>query len=134
MREVLVPTGFAVQPCRRPIALIAAWLVVLQAFLAGVVTAQAGALLAAAPTDAVAICHGAGGGPIDNGGPDSEKARHLCCTACLSAPASAWPVAPGVSVLDGGRDARLSAFAPFIIVLSPGAVRAGPSQAPPASA
>ena len=35
MREVFVPTGFAAHPCRRPTVLIAVWLVVLQAFLAG---------------------------------------------------------------------------------------------------
>jgi hypothetical protein len=135
MREVLVPTGFTAPPCRRPIVVIAAWLVVLQAFLAGVVIAQAGALLALAPIDAAAICHGAGGGTVDGSAPDAEKIRHLCCTACLSAaPANAPPPAPAVSALEPGRDARPPAFTPLIIVMSPGVVRAGSSQAPPASA
>jgi hypothetical protein len=132
MREVQVPTGFAPHRYRCPAALIAAWLLVLQAFLAGVATAQAGVLLAAGAIDAAAICHGAGGGPGDSGGPDAEKLRHLCCAACLPVPVSAPPPS-GVSDPEPRRDARPPAFAPFIFVISPGAVRAGPSQAPPAS-
>src|SRR2546429_6321782 len=47
--EVHVPTAFAAPACRRPIVLIAAWLIVLQAFLAGVVAAQAAAMAASDP-------------------------------------------------------------------------------------
>jgi hypothetical protein len=62
MREVPVPTAFPVHPFRRPVMLFAAWLVVLQAFLAGVVTAQAGAMSVADPLAVVCHSHGAGGG------------------------------------------------------------------------
>jgi hypothetical protein len=55
-----VPAVFAAEHRRAPIVLIAAWLVVLQAFLAGVVTARAGAMFLSDPIDA-AICHGRGG-------------------------------------------------------------------------
>ena len=130
-----MPTGFAANhPCRRPIVLIAAWLVVLQAFLAGVATAQAGAMLAYDPLGA--ICHGAGGaGAADTTAPDADKVRHLCCEYCTSAaPALAPPDAASVAVPQSGRASRLSVFSPFTIVISPGAIRAGPSQAPPASA
>ena len=134
MREVTVPTGFtANHPCRRPIVLIAAWLVVLQAFLAGVATAQAGAMLAYDPLGA--ICHGAGGAGPDAAAPDADKVRHLCCEYCTSAaPALTPPDAARAAVLQSGRDSWLSVFSPFTIVISPGAIRAGPSQAPPASA
>ena len=129
-----MPTGFDAHPWRRPIALIAAWLVVLQAFLAGVATAQAGALLTADPI--AAICHGAdGGASADTTAPDAGRAWHLCCASCIStAPAGAAPSASGVADLQLGRDARPFTPAPFTIVLLPGVVRAGASQAPPASA
>jgi hypothetical protein len=55
-----MPTGFAAHCCRRAIALIAAWLVVLQAVLAGVAIAQAAAAWTADPLAAAAICHGSG--------------------------------------------------------------------------
>ncbi len=131
-----MPIGFDVHPWRRPIALIAAWLVVLQAFLAGVATAQAGALLAADPIAAAAICHGADAdASADTTTPDAERAGHLCCASCISAaPAAAPPSASGVAGLQLGRDPRPFTPTPFTIVLSPGVVRAGASQAPPASA
>jgi hypothetical protein len=134
MREVFVPTGFAAHSCRRAIVLIAAWLVVLQAFLAGVATAQAGAMLAFDPLGA--ICHGSdGAGPADATVPDANKVRHLCCEYCTSAaPAFAPPAAASVAVSQSGQPSRLPGFSPFTIVISPGAIRAGSSQAPPASA
>jgi hypothetical protein len=135
MREVTVPTGFAANhSCRRPIVLIAAWLVVLQAFLAGVATAQAGAMLASDPLGA--ICHGAdGAGPADATAPEANKVRHLCCEYCTSAaPAFVPPDAVSVAVSQSGQASRRPGFFPFTIVISPGAIRAGPSQAPPASA
>ena len=56
-----MPTGFAAHWSRRAIVSIAAWLVVLQAFFAGVAIAQTGATLSFDPVAAAAICHGAGG-------------------------------------------------------------------------
>jgi hypothetical protein len=129
MREVPVPTGFAAHRRRRPIVLIAAWLVVLQAFLAGVATAQAGALLASDPA-ANAICHGSGSAdPADGSAPDAQG-WHLCCASC-TAPAVAAPAAPGAEPIEPRSASRASAVQSFIIVVAHGAIRAGPSQAPP---
>src|SRR6185295_2742544 len=96
MREVRMPTGFAAHWSRRAIVSIAAWLVVLQAFFAGVATAQTGATLAFDP--AAAICHGSGGsGPGDTTAPDPGKAGHLCCAYCMpAAPVVPPPAAPNV--------------------------------------
>ena len=41
-----MPTAFAADVLRRPIIMVAAWLIALQAFLAGVATAQAAVKLA----------------------------------------------------------------------------------------
>ncbi len=134
MREVPVPTAFARHPSRRPLMLLAAWLVVLQAFLAGVATAQAGAMSVADPL--AVVCHGAGGGSsTDTPLSDAGKAWHLCCTVCLaSAPALLTPdagAAIGVAVF---RDLRRPALADFGVVRERAAIRAGPSQGPPALA
>ena len=124
-----MPTGFAAHRCRRPTALIAVWLVVLQAFLAGVATAQAGAMLAAGPADV--ICHTSGSADLaDNTAPDAAKAWHLCCTSC-TAPAVATPAAPGVVPIEPRGVSRPSTLQRFMIIVSRGASRAGPSQAPP---
>jgi hypothetical protein len=129
MREVPVPAGFAAQPRRRPIALIAIWLVVLQAFLAGVATAQAGAMLATSASDV--ICHASGSAdPADSSAPDAGKAWHLCCASC-TAPAVAVPVVPAVVSIAPRIMSRQSALQRFVIVVAHGAIRAGPSQAPP---
>ena len=131
-----MPTGFAAHRSlptwRRPTALIAIWLVVLQAFLAGVATAQAGAMAAFDPLGA--ICHGSDGpGPADTSAPDANKVRHLCCEYCTSAaPVLAPPDVANPAAAQQAAEAP--AFSRFIIVISPGAIRAGPSQAPPASA
>jgi hypothetical protein len=129
MGEVHVPTAFAAHAWQRPIVLIAAWLVVLQAFLAGVATAQGAAMLGADPINA--ICHGAGGaGAADDTAPPGAKIRHLCCAHCTSAaPATAPPDAP--SAAQPRLAWRLLAAASFTVVIARGAVRAGLSQAPP---
>ena len=91
-----MPTGFAAHCCRRAIALIAAWLVVLQAVLAGVAIAQAAAAWTADPLAAAAICHGSGSaGSEQQPAPETGKVRHLCCAYCMSAaPALAPPDLP----------------------------------------
>jgi hypothetical protein len=113
---------------------MAAWLVALQAFLAGVATAQAAAMLAA-PTAIDVICHGSGnaGGATDGTAPDPAKIEHLCCVFCTSAaPALPPPAAPGLAeVRQIPRPAIVSSFT---FVISPGAIRAGSSQAPPSLA
>jgi hypothetical protein len=131
-----VPAGFA-QDCRRPIALIArgfaVWLVVLQAFLAGIATAQTGTRFAAVPGDV--ICHGAGGAGLADGsapgtGDDTGDGWHLCCTAC-AASALAVPVAPTHAVVARAGAFRQLALPGFTLVAARGLIRAGPSQGPP---
>ena len=131
MREVVVPTGFAAQHmCRRAVVLIATWLVVVQAFLAGVAAAQAAAITAS-PGAIGAICHGSGGGGATDGtAPKDAELRHLCCACCASAlSAIVPPAAPGRAQVR--HDPRLVLFSRFIFVISPEAIRAGASQAPP---
>ena len=57
-----MPTRFASHSLRCAIALFAAWLLLLQAFLAGVVTARSATMLASNALIGASICHGAGGG------------------------------------------------------------------------
>jgi hypothetical protein len=127
-----VPTAFAATACRRPTVLIAAWLIVLQAFLAGVAAAQTAAMAASDPLNA--ICHGAGGADANDGtAPQSAEFEHLCCAHCISAaPAIAPPDAPRAAPLR--LASRPLAWPSFTVVIARGAVRAGPSQAPPTPA
>lgn len=133
MREVRVPTGFAAQSCRHVIVAIATWLIVLQAFLAGVASAQAAAMPALATGDA--ICHGspASADGSDGTAPENTKLHQLCCVACTSAaPALAAPDVPKpLQLLPASSPV---AIASFIVVIAPGAIRAGLSQAPPSLA
>jgi hypothetical protein len=125
-----VPPGFAAHSRRHVIALIAAWLVVLQAFLVGVATAQAAAMQASSGA-VEAICHGSGGtDSADGTAPADVKIPHLCCDYCTSAaPAVAPPSPPWLAVVR--HAAAPAVFSSFILVISLGAIRAGPSQAPP---
>jgi hypothetical protein len=130
---VLVPARFAANR-RRPIALIATWLavwlVVLQAFLAGVVAAQAGARLAAIPGDI--ICHASGdaAGQADGSVPDSGNGWHLCCAAC-TAPALATPATPALAAMELPQALQRLTLPGLTIVVARGAIRAGPSRGPP---
>jgi hypothetical protein len=133
MREVRVPTGFAVQSCRHVIVAMATWLIVLQACLAGVASAQAAAMPALAAGDA--ICHGSGSAAdrSDGTAPEDSKAHQLCCVACTSAaPALVAPELP--KPLQLAPASSPAVFASFIVVIAPGAIRAGLSQAPPSLA
>src|SRR4051794_233967 len=130
MREVRMPTRFAAH-CRRAIVLIAAWLVVLRALLAGAAIAQAGAAAAADPIAGATICHGSGASaPVDTTAPETGKVRHLCCAYCMSAAPAVPPPAP-LNVLQPRPISRLVAYSSFTFVLAHQAVRAGRSQAPP---
>jgi hypothetical protein len=133
MREVTLPTGPVSHPHRRrSIALIAVWLVALQAFVAGFAIARSAAMLTVDPFHA-GICHGTGGStPAESpaGGPD--KIWHICCAYCTAA--GSPTIAPGTLALaemQPGRDLEPFAYLPFSVSVSRGAVRAGPSQAPP---
>ena len=130
MREVVVPPGFAAHSRRHAIALIAAWLVVLQALLAGVATAQAAAMQASSGAVG-AICHGAAGtGSADGTAPADANVPHLCCDYCTSAAPAIVPPGP-LWLGDVCHAARPAVFSSFILVISLGAIRAGRSQAPP---
>jgi len=129
-----MPTGFAAHWSRRAIVSIAAWLVVLQAFFAGVAIAQTGATLSFDPFAAAAICHGSGGaGSDDTTAPETGKVRHLCCAYCMSA-APAVPAPDVPDALQPRPISRQVAYSSFTLVLAHQAVRAGRSQAPPVPA
>ena len=130
-----MPTAFARQfRRRRAIALIAAWLFVLQSFLSGVATAQAGAAMAD-PLGAAVICHSGGGGePASPALPDAGAVWHLCCNYCMSAAPALLPPSSQVGRTQAFVDTDLRPLADFIIVIARQAVRAGPSQAPPGQA
>jgi hypothetical protein len=114
--------------------LLAAWLVALQAFLAGLAIAQAATMSLADPL--AVICHGTqSGSPADMPVPDAGKIWHLCCTFCLSsAPAVIAPDTPSVAGANFVRIAPPLILSPFGVILARGVVRAGSSQAPPALA
>jgi hypothetical protein len=129
-----VPIGFTLHSWRRPVVLIAAWLVVIQAFLTGVATAQSAAMLAADPTGGTAvICHGGGGtDPAEPAAPGS--AWHLCCAYCTSTAPALPPITPIIVQSWTQHVAELQDLARFTVIAARGAVRAGPSQAPPGQA
>ena len=125
-----MPTAFAADVLRRPIIMVAAWLIALQAFLAGVATAQAAVKLAPISSDAGVICHGAGStGPVV---PDADQTWQLCCGFCATASsAAAVADAPDVTPVVSWNQAAAPALIQFTVVMARGAVRVGPSQAPP---
>jgi len=132
-----VPTAIAADVFRRPVIVIAAWLIALQAFLVGVATAQqAGVLLAPAPFDAGTVCHGADAStPADPTTPDADKFRLLCCAFCATASsATAAREPPKLAPAVSWERAQPPALTRFTVSMARGAVRAGPSQAPPALA
>jgi hypothetical protein len=117
-----------------PVALIAIWLVVLQAFLAGVAMARAGGTLGSAFSD-VPICHGADDGRADSPALPADAGLHLCCACCMSAaPPLLSPNASAALALTPGRASRLLAFPDLTLIMAHSAVRAGLSQAPPSDA
>ena len=126
-----MPSAFVIRSCRPPIVVIAAWLLMLQAFLAGVAIAQAGVVRSFEGM----TCHGAG---IDSSHPatsQAERALHLCCAGCTSPdPAGVLPEPQQIVERQLCRDPRPAEFEPFTIVLALGLVRAGQSQAPPSPA
>jgi hypothetical protein len=132
MQEVLVPTAFAQPSWRRPVIVIAAWLIVLQGFLTGIATAQAGAAMAD-PLAAAVICHGTNGGDAGTGPalPDAGAVWHLCCSYCLAAVPALPPPSAHVGPLRAPFVTSVLPLSDFIIVAARKSVRAGSSQAPP---
>lgn len=130
-----MPTAFIPPFRRRLVAVIALWLVVLQLFLTGVATAQAGVAMAD-PLAAAVICHSGGGGgdTADPAVPDAGKVWHLCCSYCMAAAPVLLPPSAQVARADGDFVTVVLPLADFIIVIAREAVRAGPSQGPPGQA
>ena len=120
---------------RRPAVVVAAGLIAVQAFLAGLVMAQAAPRLAPDLADdaGFAVCHGKGGSGSDPGtAPEPAKNQHPCCLTCAAGAAPA--VLPEqLIVLRADRPWLLKSpfFSAAAIQIAPRAVRAGPSQAPP---
>jgi hypothetical protein len=139
VREVVVPTGFLalLRQCRAPLIAVAIALVVLQTLVAGLATARAASLPAAAPFDA--ICHGAGGpgGGADqpaDGAPHSGKARDVCCAFCAATAPAVLPVASPIAGRFEHTPDASRATVGDIVLIARRAVRVGPSQAPPSFA
>jgi hypothetical protein len=120
------------RPHCRPIALIVAGMIVLQAFLAGLASARATAALAADPLGIAVICHGGGGDSADGMVPNPIKAAHLCCFDCMGGPTAATLPEQVVflrSDLSGA--ATPPAICVADVAIAERAIRAGQSQAPP---
>jgi hypothetical protein len=121
---------------RRPAVTIAAGLIAVQAFLAGLATAQAGVMLTpnlAGVADFAVICHGNGGADSESGSaPDPAKSWHPCCVSCAAGAQPAMlPEQLIVLRSDRLRVFKSGALWPASILIAPRAVRAGLSQAPP---
>jgi hypothetical protein len=129
---------------RRPAVMIAAGLIAVQAFLAGLTTAQAALVLTSNPTDVAdfaVICHGNGSSSSDSAqdpatsGPaktDPAKNQHPCCVACAAgATPATLPEQLTLLRADRCRAFKSPSFCAVSILITPRAVRAGPSQAPP---
>jgi hypothetical protein len=125
--------------CRRPAVMIAAGLIVGQAFLAGLTMAQAAVMLTPGAADIagfVVICHGNGGPDSDTGtAPDPAKSQHPCCLSCAASAAAATLPAQLIG-LPGDRCRAVESQNLYVasIPIAPRAVRAGLSQAPPSPA
>jgi hypothetical protein len=134
-RRARLPTVLAqLRAQRDSIVGIAVWLVVLQAFLAGLATAQAAAGQANAQRHEAVICYGAGGSPElpDGTSPDASAHWNVCCTLCaFSTPATRAATATDAVEAAEASTAPLSSS--FTIMIARRAVRAGQSQGPPSS-
>jgi hypothetical protein len=129
-----VPTGFtiALYRFRRPIILIAAGLLVVQALIAGFASAHAAAMLAD-PVGGAVICHGVGGEPAGGGSGSDQGDAWLCCGWCsTAAPGVALPQVPAITFSAGVASPATTPIVALSRHLPARAVRAGPSQAPPA--
>jgi hypothetical protein len=115
--------------CGRQAVAIAAVLMIVQAFLAGLTNAQAALLGAGA--DFAVICHGSGGAPPEPGTAPGEK-QHPCCETCTAgAPPAVLPLPAAALRTIHCQPCGSPALRAVAIPLAPRAVRAGPSQAPP---
>ena len=120
---------------RGPAAILAAGLIALQTFVAGLAMAEAAvALTPELGAGFAVICHGIGGPASDPGSAPAPKDWHPCCVACAAGAGAAslpalWdePSLTRLPVAAAPRWHRAS------LPSVPRAVRAGLSQAPPPS-
>ena len=119
----------ALRQLQRPLVLLAAAILVLQTLVAGLASGDTAARIATFGADAI-ICHGNG----DDGSAPAAKTAHDCCTFC----SNPGPVAlsAGAPVLEYLTPAHRIAQAdtPGDVHPARREIRAGPSQAPPATA
>jgi len=120
----------ALRQLRHPLVRLAVSILLLQSVVSGLASGTVAAQIATFGADAAVICHGNG----DDSSAPAPAAAHACCVFCsASGPAV---LSAAVPVIDRLKPARYIGQAE-----SPGdgyvirrAVRAGPSQAPPAVA
>lgn len=128
-----MPRGLIAHLHRRPIAMLAAGVIALQAFLAGLAGARAAQIFLADPLGIAIICHGAVSANRDDGAPPPPiNERHLCCVACMSGSAAA--TLPQHTVLVGFESwhgATRFAVCAADVPIADRAIRAGESRAPP---
>ena len=122
------------RPRGRVAVVIATVVMVVQAFFAGLAGAEAALVENAGTGDIAVICHGGGASPEGGTAPDTPEKQHPCCTFCTAGAASAVLPTFALALLAGCcRADGLPALHPVSIQIAPRAVRAGSSQAPPAS-
>jgi len=120
---------------RRPAVMMAAGLIAVQAFLAGLGVTQAGLVLTPGLADFAVICHGNGAADPDHGtAPDPARDGHPCCVSCTAAPPATLPAPAIVASADRYRVFQSPSMRTASIPIALRAVRAGFSQAPPSLA
>jgi hypothetical protein len=121
--------------CGRAVVAMAAAVMLVQAFLAGLAGGQVVLVLSADSEGIAVICHSGGGAPADPGRvPGAPERQHPCCESCTAGVPPAVLPAPSLAPFAAqDRPAGPLALRAVSILIAPRAVRAGASQAPPAS-
>jgi hypothetical protein len=117
--------------------LVAAGVIAMQAFLAGLALAQAALILTPGLTDIAVICHGNGGAASDDKtAPAPRTSPHPCCESCIAAaPPATLPEQALVPPADRALELKSSpSWWTLALSVAARAVRAGLSQAPPSLA
>ena len=120
----------------RPVATVAAGVIAVQAFLAGLALAQAALLLTPGLADFAVICHGNGAAVSDGKtAPVPAHNPHPCCESCTAAaPPATLPVPLLVSRAERALVFKSPTWWTLALPIAARAVRAGLSQAPPSLA
>jgi hypothetical protein len=116
--------------------MVAAGVIAMQAFLAGLALAQAALILTPGVADFAVICHGNGAGASnDKTAPAPRTSPHPCCESCIAAAAPATlPEQALVAPEDRALELKSSPWWTLALPVAARAVRAGLSQAPPSLA